>query len=349
MAAQPSLADFQLVQPDQGWALVGDRLLWTDDGGQTWNDRTPQNIFSRWLGVHFLDGQKGWALVADSALDGGSAWHVLRTVDGGLSWQAYGMRVEPELAAMGEIAFFDFLDERQGWLSVRLHSGSAFSLGVLFSTQDGGQTWQQRAIPLGEAVRFIDPQTGWTAGGAAGQDLYVTRDGGITWNAAALVAVDSSPVFYSLPQFQDRLNGFIAITLADPGRPRIEIFRTQDAGQTWLLSAAIPLAPEGLPGAMAPVAVVDFGAQTVLAADLQADLLYAVDPTQARLAPQGAFRLPDGVVSLQFATPDQGWARVVQSACNGSKDPAANQPFTCQVEEALYQTRDGGRTWNPIR
>lgn len=343
--AQPSIADFQLVAPDQGWVLQGERLLWTADGGATWVDRTPMGIFARWLGVHFEDPQRGWALVLDSARDGVSAWQALRTTDGGVTWQASGLPVSAELASLGEAAFFDFVDENQGWLSVRLQSSSAFSLGALFSTQDGGQTWQMLSIPIGAAVHFADALNGWTAGGAAGDELYVSRDGGRSWQSAAFVQAQGA-VFYGLPRFSDAAQGTIAVTVADPAQPRLEMYVTRDGGQTWQISGAVPLSAEALPGVMAPLAWAD--AQTLLAAGGAMERLFRLETEQGLLAPQGTLELPPGVVEMEFSTPLQGWARQVQSACTGSKsDPA--QPFSCQVRETLLQTSDGGRSWKPIR
>ena len=44
--------------------------------------------------------------------------------------------------------------QQDGWLVFRLASGSNFSLGMLYITADGGQTWQKRTAPLGEPAYF---------------------------------------------------------------------------------------------------------------------------------------------------------------------------------------------------
>ena len=68
-----------------------------------------------------------------------------------------------------------------GWLALKLHSGNNFSFGRLLATRDGGRTWQERDLPLGEPVVFQDALHGWTAGGPADQ-VFHTEDGGESWS-----------------------------------------------------------------------------------------------------------------------------------------------------------------------
>jgi photosystem II stability/assembly factor-like uncharacterized protein len=347
LAATPAIVAYQLVAPGMGWVLQAGRLLWTDDSGATWSDRTPENLYTRWLGVHFQNRQAGWALVMDSERDGINGWHVLKTDNGGSLWQATGLPVDPGLAELGEAAFFDFIDANQGWLAIRLRSGSSFSLGLLFATQDGGQTWQQVSIPLGEAVSFVDSLTGWTAGGVTGEELYVTRDGGQTWQAANFIKADAGAVFYSLPEFRSSQTGLLTVTVAEPGKPRVEVYRTQDGGQNWQIAGVVPLDPEMPPTRMVPAAYA--GDQALLAVDEARGQLFIAGQSNLLFTPEGVAGLPEGVVELEFANAQVGWARVALSACSGSKAGAEAGLFACQQQDAIYQTVDGGVTWTKIR
>jgi photosystem II stability/assembly factor-like uncharacterized protein len=107
-----------------------------------------------------------------------------------------------------ESANFEFLDDERGWIALKLHSGSNFSFGRLLATEDGGRTWQERELPLGEPVIFQDAGHGWTAGGPLDQ-VYYTDDGGESWRLAdnqsggdfeSLSSVDQQRLAGKLPQ-----------------------------------------------------------------------------------------------------------------------------------------------------
>jgi hypothetical protein len=89
-----------------------------------------------------------------------------------------------EEAAVIENAHFDLAVSGLTRLALELQSGSSFSLGRLFASRDSGLTWQERSLPLGEAAHFSDELNGWTYGGPTGDALYSTQDGGYTWQAA---------------------------------------------------------------------------------------------------------------------------------------------------------------------
>ena len=92
-------------------------------------------------------------------------------------------------------------DDSHGWLLFKLATGNNFSQGLLYVTEDGGLTWQQREAPLGEPVTFVDANTGWTAGGPAGDELYRTLDGGQSWQ---LQRPAGEGVRYLLPEVRRR-------------------------------------------------------------------------------------------------------------------------------------------------
>jgi photosystem II stability/assembly factor-like uncharacterized protein len=117
---------------------------------------------------------------------------ILQTVDGGETWQEATLPLNsPEEVVQVESAAIDLLNEDSIWIAVKLHSSSNFSLGRLFATQDGGFTWQERTLPLGEPVKFSDAQRGWTVGGPANQ-IYYTEDGGESWNLTETFPEDQS-------------------------------------------------------------------------------------------------------------------------------------------------------------
>jgi photosystem II stability/assembly factor-like uncharacterized protein len=341
---EQTIDEFQLVTSQQGWALRDDQLLWTPDGGENWISRSPADLGGNTLGAFFLDTEHGWLASANSE-DG--SWQILNTQDGGQSWSAVTLPVDPLTIGFAEKVHFDFLDSQTGWAAVKLGSSSAFSLGVLFATTDGGQTWQTRTLPIGEPVKFVDALNGWTAGGASGGELYTTRDGGLTWQDAAFLDNSARTVFYGLPEFSDAKNGQVAVTIVEPGQPRLEYYRTQDGGQTWEISGLIAIDPENEPGMMLPTALL--GDQNIIAVDESLNRLFASGDQGILPSQPQAASLPEGVVEINFISALEGWVKTVRAMCSGEKSPEATQPINCQVREGLWQTLDGGLTWTPIR
>jgi hypothetical protein len=177
--------------------------------------------------------------------------------------------------------------------------------------------------------------------------LFVSRDGGETWDDAAFLSIESGSVFYGVPRFTDPENGIIAATLSAGAQPRLEIYRTQDGGLTWQLASVIPLDPEDQPGAMVPAAVLNN--QSVFFIDSEADQMKVADLSDSTFVQGSLQNLPGDVVELSFSAAQTGWAKVVQSQCSGSKQPGDSGDFSCQVQESLFQTYDGGQTWTKIR
>jgi photosystem II stability/assembly factor-like uncharacterized protein len=174
------LHDFQLLSLSVGWVLRENQLLWTDDGGSNWRDISPEQV--EILGVHFNSLDLGWAGGRRLLPNGTASLSVFNTSDAGKTWSETSLRqFSLDEAWELESATFDFVDQHTGWLALKLHSGSNFSFGRLLATEDGGVTWQERKLPLGEPVVFIDAQNGWTAGGPLDK-VYHTNDGGLSWS-----------------------------------------------------------------------------------------------------------------------------------------------------------------------
>ena len=79
----------------------------------------------------------------------GESVMVAQTNDGGSSWTVVPVKPissEP-LKRYARSASIFFLDGTRGWLTMRLTSGSNFSFGLLFATNDGGNTWLQLPDP----------------------------------------------------------------------------------------------------------------------------------------------------------------------------------------------------------
>ena len=111
--------------------------------------------------TYFLSAQHGWTVGSDGT--------ILRTTDGGKTWQ-------PQQSGVSEtLQRIVFIDEKYGWISGQ---------GVLLRTENGGKSWQVIRNGLKNfhnirAIHFINPKEGWL-GVDKGQILR-TSDGGKTW------------------------------------------------------------------------------------------------------------------------------------------------------------------------
>jgi hypothetical protein len=187
-----SIDAFQQVAAGQGWILFDGGLYWTNNDGAAWTNITPPKADIE--AVTFLDASRGSSqlLAVVSAVDG---YALASTSDGGATWQRRTINL-PALAQVdAPIAkvFMGWRTDLHGWLVFKLATGSNFSRGILFVTADGGVTWMERDIPLGEPVTFTSASEGWVTGGPAGDQTFGTRDGGLSWE--------------SIPENGDQLKG----------------------------------------------------------------------------------------------------------------------------------------------
>lgn len=157
------------------------------------------------LGVDLIDEKIGWAVGDISPMNGA----VLRTSDGGLSWQPIS-RTDEILAAV------HFISVSRGWVA-----GYA---GRIQRTDDGGVTWRvQRTEHQGEvlnSIYFFDGEHGWAVGGAG--LLLSTTDGGDTWDVSPTGRAED---LWSI-KFLSRDRGII---VGEDGL----ILMTDDGGRQW--------------------------------------------------------------------------------------------------------------------
>ena len=223
--AAAGVRGFDLLTADDGWLWQGQQLFVTRDGGAQWNEITPPDVKVAALqAVFFVDAAHGWVVTSRADADGQAALTLDRTSDGGRTWQS----ATPVLFEAGDpdafissVSLF-FLDTQTGWLATKRATGSSFSLGALFGTRDGGQTWTRLTIPLGEPVYFATPDIGWTAGGPAGDQLYRTSDGGRSWAAQTLAESMGERRAIHLPHFDNARDGLLPVVVATEAGTRVD-------------------------------------------------------------------------------------------------------------------------------
>lgn len=343
----------QLLAPGSGWALSGERLFVTESGGGAWQDVTPAPLLEgEILGVYFKDPDLGWLAGFTPDLSGEGELILLRTEDGGLNWSQIASPLPTQEISSIAAIYPYFLDAQTGWIAMKLQSSSNFSLGRLFSTQDGGQTWEELALPLGEPVKFLDSGQGWIAGGPRSDQLFWTEDGGRSWRLQSLPPIpagSADQIYLSLPLWTANLQGFLPVTVSGPTNSKLLLFTTPDRGKTWKFFQLIELASQA--------------GQPVLFSLLKDGLWWAAGPGSRALITnsfnesvvvQTVLNLTGNIIAIDFISSRNGWKITQAGECTGEKlkletaSSTENSAFICHSTSILWATEDAGRTWKDI-
>lgn len=218
LAARALLLDGQVV--GDRLVAVGERghILVSTDAGRSWR-QSPVPTRTTLTSVFFLDAQLGWA--------GGHDATILRTRDGGASWQI--VHADPDLDA--PILDLWFRDADYG-LAVGAY-------GLALVTNDGGVSWREQPLTVTAAAdAFLDdadtpgldlhlnhlratPAGQLYLAGESGHLLH-SRDSGRHWQLLRFPYVGS--LFGTLPLDERRLLAFGL---------RGHLFYSADAGRRW--------------------------------------------------------------------------------------------------------------------
>ena len=235
------LYDVHFISEKQGWAVgnpvditpgadpgegAESLIIHTNNGGHTWH-RQSSSVFNKPLrNVYFRSALEGWCIGEGGAL--------IRTTDGGQTWQHIGTGTENNLHDL-------FIREGTGWV--------VGDWGTVLKTTDSGQTFTKIDGKVFDGkslkgIHFVDANQGWivtyntptsaearhhddrdrvtseTNSGNAGY-IYRTTDGGETWD----VQFATEAALFNL-HFIDKQTGWVV-------GDRRRVFVTTDGGNTW--------------------------------------------------------------------------------------------------------------------
>jgi photosystem II stability/assembly factor-like uncharacterized protein len=203
-----------------GYLVAGRKMFITTDGGRSWNETRIygqnefRNMTPEFLSIRFADRKRGIAVgsllrrvknedvVVDSL--------VMRTDDGGETWQRIQMPTKTELFHL------DFNGSSHAWI--------VGDNGVILASTDSGRTWTKQGSGTTNAlfnVDFRDDDEGYAVGESG--TILRTDNGGRTWTRVITNYTDT----LLRVDFADDKNGWIV------GRSG-SILRSSDKGRSWI-------------------------------------------------------------------------------------------------------------------
>lgn len=357
-AASPSTQKLQIssltmIDQTHGWALNKNlnHVYVTSQGPEHWIDVTPsfliKNLSSYITSSFFLNSTDGYI-----GLWLGESTYLLRTYDGGHSWQSTLFTI-PILGDIPAIVQINFIDPQHGWLSFDRNQVQPGEFQILLMrTTNGGKSWQTMidtsqtpaGLPAPYSLTFqfafTNPQDGWVTGAYLYGTvyLYYTHDGGKTWNQSDIPPVKG----YQDIDFTDGFGPFwhnshvgvltVRYDLND-GTSHVATYQTYDGGKSWILGPSSPIGVNtvySFPDAQ-DIWGFEFGSQNhylILHSRTGGLSWQSFQPTGLIAANADTQVL----VSIQFLNAATGWVIV--------KDEQGNFD--------LFQTNTGGHSWHLV-
>ncbi|HEX2990619.1 MAG TPA: glycoside hydrolase domain-containing protein, partial [Anaerolineales bacterium] len=268
---------------------------------------------------------------------GGASVSLSQTADRGRSWRSRALSLfEPgEVASNVEKVEMGWFDLQRGWISAKQMSGSNFSLGVLFTTSDGGESWSRFELPVADELYFSDPQTGWAVGGPTEAEIFLTQDGGVTWSDVRPPDMGDVAKAIAYEPFASGGQGlFLATTLG--AENHLQVYSLESTFE-WSLFEQVRL--DAPPGRIA-ISILD--PENFVATIPGTGSIVRMTKGIVEVL-QNEDGLSASIVGLDMISLDIGWARSVDSSC------ANVAPMEeCYSSTRLLQTADGGITWQAL-
>jgi photosystem II stability/assembly factor-like uncharacterized protein len=354
----PEIEMMGRVDTTFGWAVAADGLYVTDDGGASWDDRTPPTLVGKQLitsetrsdgavtQVRFIDRSHGWIAYETNGARSAS-FQLYGTADGGRTWTTRAMPT-------GEAPWLEVEDAEHllVWNQTSVQpAGStdpndAYSTSLIWASADSGTTWKKldatvhrpglsgtEPLPALAEVHVVSTTEAWAI--ALPATLLHTLDGGLTWSASDLPmplgsgAVNPLQIDAPPARFGSAMVAGALIWPTGASATKYVTWTSSDGGTSWAIASTT-----ALPGQRA------LPTQTRLQTGLLALQDIANAPKTIHL-----FSLETHAV---VASMDASAACPVDGPSFVSLVDASDVWLTCSKQAGLYASTDGGQSWQPL-
>jgi photosystem II stability/assembly factor-like uncharacterized protein len=290
---------------------------------QAWTP-LPTGVTARLRGISAVSAQVVWA--------SGSNGTVIRTADGGATWQRLTIPGTEKL----DFRDIDAVDEKTAYV---LSIGSG-ELSRIYKTSDAGSTWTEQFVN-GDPKAFFDAMAFWDADrGVAVSDavdgqfvILLTRDGGKTWTRvppAALPPALPNEGFFAASGTNVATLGTDHVWVGTGAATEARVLRSSDGGRTWSLSRT--------PLAAGPSA----GIFSIAFSDAKHGMVVGGDYKLESRAANNAAITADGGATWTPVTSLTGFRSVVSYLTRDGSRLIAVGPAGSDY------SRDRGKTWTPL-
>lgn len=184
---------------------------------QGWELISPKPTFMDLMGISFPVQDTGYAC---------DQYYVYRTFNDGLTWQRLNV---PE----GDYSFIQTVK------FISANTGFVINGGTIYKTTDYGETWTGNSLSS-KNLYFLDDQQGYAYGGI-NEGIYLTTDGGLSWNG-----IHSGGNFDSRVtdlEFFTQDTGFCITNFEDTENYTLK--QTTDGGSSWTV-VTTPFTPRSI-------------------------------------------------------------------------------------------------------
>jgi len=229
--------------------------------------------------------------------------------------------------------------EDTGWLSAQ--QGWLVSAKRLYWTDSRGQSWQDISPASVHLAYFLTDQQAWaiSAPTRGSIELYHSSNGGSTWNSQS-IPLPEDDLWPMQLHFTSPVQGWLTMQkMSGQALSTGLLLKTEDGGLTWKMY--------DLPA----IGIISFSSPTDLWLSHNDQIYHTVnggatwqpDPPDALHFAQ--YDVPEGSTLSGWLSSSLGWAATSSGECTGEKSSSA---FSCQVTSSLWQSQDGGSSWQAI-
>jgi photosystem II stability/assembly factor-like uncharacterized protein len=375
--AKPRIAEGSIAVANRvAWAGTSSGGIWRSaDAGATW-ERQPSGTDAHVVGIAAVSEHEAWAVTNGVGFsDLGPFEHpesaLLHTTDSGATWS--------RASVPGHGVFVDVAaaDGRVWVVASRCNPGDRFGDNVsvpgcrdrwaLLRSDDAGATWtllaeEPSAVP--RDLTFSDADQGYGSvqecdpgAGCGGSALYVTADGGATWERRGRLPLSGTTV-----RFDGADRAWSAGMSCDSGPCTAVLAASVDGGRSWTTAAEVAMPTGGYPpalaitddsvlfsGSPAGIARYDRATQTSAATDSDSfppmrNITFIDHATGYAIADTALARTDDGGASWRLlSTPEHvgGMAASTEAVWITAWCPTNCPPH-------LWRSLDGGAGWEEV-